>query len=51
MLEEERAAYGGGWQHGVANNRALLETFIRYAHEQGYIPRRPSVEEMFPIDL
>ncbi len=47
-LEEERAIYGADpWVHGVAANRAALETFIRYAHEQGYIPRRPTVEEIF----
>ena len=51
LLEEERAAYAQGWEHGVANNRAALETFIRYAHAQGYIPRRYGVEELFPIDL
>ena len=47
-LEEERAIYGADpWAHGVAANRAALETFIRYAHEQGYIPRRPAAEEIF----
>jgi 4,5-dihydroxyphthalate decarboxylase len=47
-LEEERAAYGADpWAHGVAANRAALETFIRYAHEQGYIPRRPAPEDVF----
>jgi 4,5-dihydroxyphthalate decarboxylase len=47
-LEEERAIYGADpWAHGLAANRAALEIFIRYAHEQGYIPRRPAVEEIF----
>ena len=46
--EEERAIYGDDpWAHGVAANRAALEVFIRYAHEQGYIPRRPAVESIF----
>ena len=46
--EEEQALYGENpWAQGVAANRTALETFIRYAHEQGYIPRRPSVEEVF----
>lgn len=47
-LEEERAAYGPDpWAQGIAANRAALETFIRYAHEQGYIDRRPAPEEIF----
>lgn len=46
--EEEQALYGEyPWAQGVAPNYAALETFIRYAHEQGYIDRRPSVEEIF----
>jgi 4,5-dihydroxyphthalate decarboxylase len=48
MLEEERAIYGADpWAHGVAANRAALETFIRYANEQGYISRRPALGEIF----
>ena len=47
-LEEEHATYGSNpWPHGLAANRALLETFVRYAHEQGYIPHRPPLEEVF----
>jgi len=47
-LEDERALYGDDpWAQGVAPNRAALETFIRYAHEQGYIARRPAIEEIF----
>ena len=47
-LEEERATYGADpWAHGLAPNRAALDTFIRYAHEQGYIPRQPALEELF----
>ncbi|HEX3440077.1 MAG TPA: hypothetical protein VHT93_07005 [Pseudolabrys sp.] len=46
--EEEEALYGENpWAQGVEANRAALDTFIRYAHEQGYIPHRPSVEEVF----
>jgi 4,5-dihydroxyphthalate decarboxylase len=47
-MEEERDIYGADpWAHGLAANRAALEVFIRYAHEQGYIPRRPSPESIF----
>ena len=48
ILEEQRKAYGDDvWKHGFEPNRAVIETFVRYAHEQGYIPRRPKIEEFF----
>ncbi len=52
-LEEERSIYGRNrWSHGIEGpNRKVLETFVRYAHEQGYITRRPALEELFPMDL
>ena len=46
ILEEERRDYGANaWTHGLAGNRNTVETFIRYAHEQGYIDRQMPVEE------
>jgi 4,5-dihydroxyphthalate decarboxylase len=46
--EEEEALYGADpWAQGVEANGTALDTFIRYAHEQGYIPRRPPIEEIF----
>jgi 4,5-dihydroxyphthalate decarboxylase len=48
---QNRRAYGmNSWAHGVAANRANLETFLRYAHEQGYTERRLAVEELFPAN-
>jgi 4,5-dihydroxyphthalate decarboxylase len=48
ILEEMRAAYGDNpWPQGLEPNRHVIETFVRYAHEQGYIPRRPSLDELF----
>jgi 4,5-dihydroxyphthalate decarboxylase len=49
FLEEERAIYGpNAWSHGLdARNRKVIETFVRYAHEQGYIDRVPKLEELF----
>jgi len=48
ILEEQRAAYGRNpWKHGLEPNRHVVEAFVRYAHEQGYIPRRPEIEELF----
>ncbi len=47
ILEEQQAAYGEPWKHGLEPNRAVLEAFVRYAHEQGYIARRAPIEEFF----
>jgi 4,5-dihydroxyphthalate decarboxylase len=47
ILEQQRAAYGAPWKHGLEPNRHVIETFVRYAHEQGYISRRPAIEELF----
>lgn len=35
------------WSYGLAPNQAVLETFIRYADEQGMITRRPGPAELF----
>jgi 4,5-dihydroxyphthalate decarboxylase len=35
------------WSYGLAPNRHVLETFIRYADEQGMISRRPGPAELF----
>lgn len=51
FLEEQRAAYGAHpWVQGLSPNRKVIETFVRYANEQGYIARRPSLEELFVKD-
>ena len=49
VVEEEDAAFGKEpFRHGLnAQNRLVLEKFIQYAHEQGYISRRPTLSEMF----
>jgi 4,5-dihydroxyphthalate decarboxylase len=36
------------WPYGIDGNRRTLETFLRYAHEQGVCRRLVAVEEMFP---
>lgn len=35
------------WPYGVEPNRKVLETFLRYHHEQGLSRRRVAVEELF----
>ncbi len=48
LAEEERAAFGcDPWVSGVAANRANLERFIAYSHEQGLIGTRMTVESLF----
>ena len=43
-----RAAYGDNpYRQGFAPNRAVMETFVRYAHEQGYISRAIPIRELF----
>ncbi len=47
-VERTRQALGDDWwPYGVEPNRAALETFLRYSHEQGLAPRRYEVEELF----
>jgi 4,5-dihydroxyphthalate decarboxylase len=47
-LEEARALMGDDyWSYGFAPNRHVLETFLRYHHEQGLSSRRLSPEELF----
>ncbi|WP_296557125.1 PhnD/SsuA/transferrin family substrate-binding protein [Pigmentiphaga sp.] len=36
------------WPYGFEANRDMIETQIRWSHEQGLIPRRPTAEELFP---
>ena len=49
-IEQQRAVYGAKpYVHGIGPNRNVLETFVRYAHKQGYISRLPTLEELFPV--
>jgi 4,5-dihydroxyphthalate decarboxylase len=49
VLEEEEEIFGENpWAHGLTKqNRALLEKFIQYAREQGYIHESPRVADVF----
>ena len=47
-LEEERRLLGPDpWPYGVAANRANLERFVQYEHEQGLIPNPLTMEDLF----
>jgi 4,5-dihydroxyphthalate decarboxylase len=49
ILEEEEELFGKNpWAHGLtAENQVVLEKFVQYAEEQGYIPYRPELSELF----
>jgi 4,5-dihydroxyphthalate decarboxylase len=49
-LDHERVVEKMGrdyWPYGLEPNRHVLETFLRYHHEQGLSPRRLEPEELF----
>jgi 4,5-dihydroxyphthalate decarboxylase len=39
------------WSYGLDANRHVLDTFLRYHHEQGLSPRRVAPEELFPSSV
>lgn len=49
ILEEEEELFGRDpWAHGLTPaNRTVLEKFVQYAHQQGYVPYAPSLSELF----
>jgi len=49
ILEEEEEIFGDNpWGHGLTpENQVVLEKFVQYANEQGYIPSRPPLSELF----
>ena len=47
-LEETRREMGNDyWPYGLEPNRHVLETFLRYSHEQGLAKERLSPEQLF----
>jgi 4,5-dihydroxyphthalate decarboxylase len=49
VIEEEEAAFGKEpFQHGLTpQNRVVLDKFLQYAEEQGYISSRPKLTDLF----
>ena len=49
ILEEEEELFGKNpWGHGLTpENQVVLEKFVQYANEQGYIPNRPALSDLF----
>ncbi len=47
-LEAQRRDFGATqYVHGLKRNRHIVETFVRYAYEQGYIKRPLDVDTLF----
>jgi 4,5-dihydroxyphthalate decarboxylase len=47
-LEEARSLMGEDWwPYGLAPNRHVLDSFLRYHHEQGLSKKRRQPEELF----
>jgi 4,5-dihydroxyphthalate decarboxylase len=53
MDRVHRLLFGDGepWPYGIEANRATLEPFLMYCHEQGVIQRRLAPEELFPKEV
>lgn len=49
IMERQEAIYGANpFENGLTPaNRKNIETFVRYAHDQGYIPRPLGLDELF----
>lgn len=48
FLEEEEKRFGKNpWQHGLEPNRRVLEKFVEYARDQGYISIQPRLDDIF----
>lgn len=49
VLEEEEEIFGDNpWSHGLTEqNQVVLGKFVQYAHEQGYIPDLPRLDDLF----
>jgi 4,5-dihydroxyphthalate decarboxylase len=46
--EAQRRDFGETqYVHGLKHNRHIIETFVRYAHEQGYVKQLPDVGTLF----
>ena len=52
LVEEAAGDFGGDlWPYGMQDNLQTLESFCRYAYEQGVASRHLAVEELFPEEV
>jgi 4,5-dihydroxyphthalate decarboxylase len=49
--EAQRELGSDWWAYGVEPNHHVLDTFLRYHHEQGLSPRRLKVEDLFAPEV
>ena len=50
--ERMRALFGRDfWPYGIEPNRTTIETFLRWAHEQGVCAKRLTPEDIFPREV
>ena len=48
LIETDRSVLGNGWwPAGLAANRLVVDTFLRYHYEQGLSKRRLTCEDIF----
>jgi 4,5-dihydroxyphthalate decarboxylase len=49
ILEEEEELFGKNpWAHGLSpENQVVIEKFVEYAKDQGYISYRPKLTDLF----
>jgi 4,5-dihydroxyphthalate decarboxylase len=46
-LKEQMQDWGDPWRYGLEANKATIDAFIRYNHDQGMIRSKPSYKEIF----
>jgi 4,5-dihydroxyphthalate decarboxylase len=52
IADEIAAGYGPDpYPYGIAQSRATIEAFCRYAHDQGVTHRRMTVDDLFPREV
>jgi hypothetical protein len=52
LVDETLDEFGEDWwPYGISANRATLDTYLRYHHEQGLSSRRWQIEEIFAPEL
>lgn len=50
VMDETIRTFGDNyWPYGIEQNRADLERFVLYAHQQGLTPRLLAIEELFDV--
>ena len=50
MRAAEKYFDGPYWPYGIEPNRKTLETFLRFAFDQGICQRRLAIEELFAAE-